>query len=145
MPCYKCNAEDGTEVRLCPKCNSERQEERKSPFPDVENLPPEPLLTPSRVLVACAVTAAVCLSFFIICYAPFGPGYGLSIGEQAYRRCLKTKQTAAEEEAEKTAKEKKRTPEPLNERALYKITAACDALRTECDRNPGGKTCRAAF
>ena len=142
MPCYMCQGEGGDEYRLCSECNNARREGLKNPFPTADQLPPPPLVTPSRLLTVCGIIAAICLSLLIICYAPFGPGYGLSTGEQAYRRCLEKKKAAAEAEAKTNSKTTGKL-EIVSQAKLDKIEAVCDAIRADCEKNPTDPACQA--
>lgn len=148
MPCYKCQGEGGDDTRLCPKCNAERRESQKNPFPQPLPTEPAPGFDRSKVLLACCSVCAVCLSLFILCYAPFGPGYGLSKSEQAYRRCV-----GKLSEGLNASPVKGSSSDPLKEQfrvaaqemAKGMVQASCEMVRKVCDDDPDGVPCNAAF
>lgn len=144
MACYQCNGEEGDEVRLCSKCNEERREELKVPFPAAADLPPPPFITPSGVLNLSGLVGAICVSLYIICYAPFGPGYGLPLSEQAFRRCNEKLTADAPGQAKQEAKEPKEI-EKLTKTLLGKVGPTCEGVRAACEQSPNNEKCKAVF
>jgi len=145
MACYQCKGDGGDDTRLCAKCNVERRNELKKPFMSPEEVPPSPLFTRSNLACFGGLVGAVGLSFCIVCYAPFGPGYGLSKGEQLYRRCL----GKAEEAAAPTGRRPTTPAEVQVQRTALNfkkelVLAACNSMRAECAAHPNGKKCASA-
>lgn len=130
--CYRCGSPEGNESRLCPRCTEARIKQRG--FSD-DRLDPRKSrdreLTIAdffessfgRALITVFIGMMVAMHYL---FSPWGPGLGLSAGEQAYRRCLKRSQK------EQGAK--------FDQHVDYWSTM-CAEKRSACDRNPDGAEC----
>jgi hypothetical protein len=92
--CYRCGEAEGGESRLCPKCTAWRLSELElaeehlalGPLRDRErSIADLAAGSRGRILIALVIGLLVAAHFLV---SPWGPGWALSPGEQAYRRCL---------------------------------------------------------
>jgi hypothetical protein len=140
MPCYKCKGEGGTESKLCPKCNKERRGDLSKTFSLSDELEKNASTSGAFGFVQVGgLLGAVAISAYLVCYAPFGPGYGLPKSDQAYRRCI-SKIVAPPENPKATPADKAKA-----EREAAKLRAGCEKVRVACDSAPNGKVCLAAL
>jgi hypothetical protein len=93
--CYQCGSEQGTSIRLCPRCTQARIAKNKemstaprfnmqesSSYHNYGNLFGHPLAT------AGVIAVVIGLSAYFLLFSAYGPGLGMSKGERLYKKCV---------------------------------------------------------
>lgn len=147
MSCYKCGDAAGSEAKLCPKCNEEKRAALKTEFKILNEGSDEARLQNRKQQAGmfAAVCAALAISLYVLLFAPFGPGYGLSKGEQAFRRCMSKLDAASAKVGKGNDAVAQQFQKAAEAMMTGMMTAGCEAVRRACDKDAGGEVCKAAF
>ena len=147
MGCYNCGKDGGTEVKLCPPCNTEKRAVLKGGVQMLSQDSDESRL--ARRKQQAGMFAALCgtlaFTLYILLFAPFGPMYGYSAGERAYARCVNKLKGAKSNLAAGSDPMSQQMQKIAESMVDGMAQAGCEVVKRECDKDSNSVICKAAL
>ena len=158
MGCYQCGGAEGNEMKLCPACTKVRVEKRKADR-EAEARPrnlehavdPEAEERQYKMrMYAQAGGSAVFIGImaWLFLFSVYGPGWGLSYAEHAYKKCIHkfggALESKIQEQDTSNLSDAQKKFLGVGEAMMRGMgEAVCEGIRDKCKSDPKGEACRA--